>query len=776
MNMPPTSTHDASATPPHEPARAPRVLMLGMGWFPTSVGGLNRYYRSLFEALGGAAGVLVGPAEDAPSAIDVVGGARTGLARRVLGFSLAAGRAAAGAEVIDAHFALYAAAPLLLGRARRLPAIFHFQGPWAQENIAAGDSSRLKYALRAALERLVLRRVDAHVVLSSAFRRVLVERYRVRPWDVHVWAPGVALDTFTPGDSALARARLGIEAGAFVAVCTRRLVARMGIDDLLDAWGELEHALPEGSVLLLVGDGALRESLAARAAAAPLAGRVRVLGRLSDEDLIEAYRAADVAVVPSVALEGYGLVVLEAGACGTPSIVSDVGGLPETVLGLDPSLIVPAAKPQALAARIRTAWQGQLPTRAATRSYCEGFSWSGVAERHRALYRQLLAGERDERLRVVYLDHVARLSGGEIALMRLLPRFRGVNPHVILGEQGPLAERLAQLGVSVEVMPIAASARDARRDTVRFGGASPASVAQTLAYIAKLAARLRVLAPDIVHTNSLKAGVYGSIAAKAAGVPVVWHVRDRIADDYIPKPAVHMVRTLIRHLADGVIANSTATLETLPPAVRGPLSWVIPASVELSTYPRAPHANGTTFGMLGRIAPWKGQDLFLRAFADAFPAGGERAVFVGTTMFGEEDYERELHELVESLGLGERVEFRGFREDVWPELASFDVLVHASVIPEPFGTVVLEGMAAGLAVIAPDEGGPATVIDDGETGRLFRSRDQGSLAAAMRSLQQSPGERERLGARARSALGEYHPDAIAARLEEVYTRVLNGAG
>ncbi len=180
--------------------------------------------------------------------------------------------------------------------------------------------------------------------------------------------------------------------------------------------------------------------------------------------------------------------------------------------------------------------------------------------------------------------------------------------------------------------------------------------------------------------------------------------------------------------------------------------------------------------MLGRIAPWKGQDLFLRAFAEAFPAGGERAVLVGTPMFGEEDYERELHELVASLGLGERVEFRGFREDVWPELASFDVLVHASMIPEPFGTVVLEGMAAGLAVIAPDEGGPATVIDDGETGRLFRSRDQGSLAAAMRSLQQSPGERERLGACARAALGEYHPDAIAARLEDVYTRVLNGAG
>ena len=182
-------------------------------------------------------------------------------------------------------------------------------------------------------------------------------------------------------------------------------------------------------------------------------------------------------------------------------------------------------------------------------------------------------------------------------------------------------------------------------------------------------------------------------------------MRDRIAEDYIPAAAVRLVRALIRRLADGVVANSTATLETLPPADRGRLSWVIPASVQVSSHARARHTGATTFGMLGRIAPWKGQDLFLSAFAAAFPGGEERAVLVGAAMFGEEGYERELHELAASLGIAERVEFRGFREDVWPELAGFDVLVHASRIPEPFGTVVLEGMAAGLAVLAPDEGG-----------------------------------------------------------------------
>ncbi len=751
----------------------PRVLMLGMGWFPSSVGGLDRYYRALFEQLPEASGVVIGPAEGAPAAIAAASRHDLPLVRRLGSFWLAARRGVCGAEVVDAHFALYAAAPLLLG-SRRRPTVFHFHGPWADENAAAGDVSRVKRALRAALERGVLRRADAHVVLSSAFRRVLVERHRVAPWSINVWAPGVALERFTPGDMPEARARLGIDPTAFVVVCARRLVARMGIDLLLDAWGQIEHELPEGSLLLLIGDGPLRETFAARAAQPPLAGRVRVMGRLSDEELIEAYRCADVAAVPSVAVEGFGLVVLEAAACGTPSIVSDVGGLPEAAAALDPSLVVAAGDSEALGTRLRAAAHGALPTRAATRDYAERFAWPAVAERHRALHRRLVAGTREAQLRVVYLDHVARLSGGEIALLRLLPHLRRVNAHVILGEEGPLAARLAQAGISVEVLPIAAAARDTRKDTVRLGGASPAALLSTLAYIARLTVRLRQLRPDLVHTNSLKAGVYGSVAANAAGIPVVWHLRDRIAPDYLPRPAVRFVRGLLGRMADGVVANSAATLATLSAGGRSRVHRVVPDSVERP--PQHPHTPrnpaATTFGIVGRIAPWKGQDLFVRAFAAAFPTGGERAAIVGAPLFGEQACERELRELIRRLGLAERVELRGFREDVWSELARIDVLVHASVIPEPFGQVVLEGMAAGLPVIAPDEGGPAEVIADGETGRLFTARGVDALAAAMRELSTDPQARERLGGAARHSIEAYHPTCVGEQLEAVYAEVL----
>ena len=89
--------------------------MLGMGWFPATLGGLNRYYRALLEQLGDARGVVIGPADDAPASVSVVGTPQTPLPRRLLGFWREASRGRAGAELLDAHFALYAAAPLLLG-------------------------------------------------------------------------------------------------------------------------------------------------------------------------------------------------------------------------------------------------------------------------------------------------------------------------------------------------------------------------------------------------------------------------------------------------------------------------------------------------------------------------------------------------------------------------------------------------------------------------------------------------------------------------------------
>lgn len=375
-------------------------------------------------------------------------------------------------------------------------------------------------------------------------------------------------------------------------------------------------------------------------------------------------------------------------------------------------------------------------------------------------------------MRVVYLDHVARLSGAELALLRLLPHLDRVQPHVILAEDGPLVSRLHLAGISTEVFPLGDQARQLHRRELGNASVSPVVAASTASYIARLARRLRRLEPDLVHTNTLKAGVYGSLAARLAGLPVIWHVRDRIADDYLPLPAVKLIRGMTRHLATAIVANSHSTMQTLGVPTKPVGSYLVLPEVVSEVRP-SPRVTGTplTFGIVGRLAPWKGQDLFLRAFAQAFRDGDEQAVVVGAALFGEDDYAESLAFRAHELGLDGRVEFRGHRHDMGEEFSRLDVLVHASLTPEPFGQVIIEGMAAGVPVIAADAGGPAEMIRHDVTGVLYRPCDADALTAALRRLR-DPALRDRLSTAARASLGPYSPAVVAGELMRLYDTVL----
>jgi glycosyltransferase involved in cell wall biosynthesis len=748
-----------------------RALMLGKGWFPDQLGGLDRYYRDLLEHMPEASGVLIGTRGPMPANVTGASEHDRPLAHRLLAFWRAAQRAADSSDVVDAHFALYAVAPLRLGRLRRKPVVLHFHGPWADESVASGDRSGPRRAARRLIERAAYSRADEAVVLTSAFRQILVERYGMRPWSINVEPPGVDLRRFTPGATGEARRRVQLAPDAFVAVAVRRLVARMGLEVLLEAWSEAVADLPPRSTLMIVGDGPMRDVLRETVLERGLADSVRLLGRVDDETLVTVYRAADIAVVPTIEHEGFGLVAIEAAACGTPSIVTATGGLPEAIAELDPSLVVPPGDPAALRDRLLRA-RVDRPSRAAARAYAQRFDWSTVAERHRGILRRAAARtDSRTRLRVVYLDHVARLSGGEIALLRLLPHLDRVQPHVVLAEDGPLVGRLHLAGISCEVLPLHDSSRHLRKADVHGRGVSSKAAVATAAYVVRLAARLRALRPDLVHTNSLKAGVYGSLAARLAGIPVIWHVRDRIAEDYLPRSAVVLVRRMTRYLATAVVANSRSTMETLAaPSKPVVIYSVLPEVLSEVPVRDRPSGGPLTFGIVGRLAPWKGQDLFLRAFARAFPEGDERAVVVGGALFGEDDYAAGLPALAGTLGIAQRVELRGHRPDVWDELSRIDVLVHASITPEPFGQVILEGMAAGVPVIAPRAGGPAEILEHGVTGLLYPPADVRGLAEAMRRMG-NPGLRERLRTAARQGLGPYSPPVVAAELQQLYETV-----
>ena len=381
-------------------------------------------------------------------------------------------------------------------------------------------------------------------------------------------------------------------------------------------------------------------------------------------------------------------------------------------------------------------------------------------------------------LRVVFVNHCARLSGGELALVRLLGALGdAVDAHVVLAEPGPLVGRLESAGVETAVLPLRSAVLDTPRTEITLLRPPVRQAAATAAYALRLGRLLRRLRPDLIHANSLKSLVYGGLAGRLARVPVVWHVRDRIASDYLPAPAVTLVGALARALPGATIANSQETLRALDRASGGRTTARPHAVVydPLGAPPCAKRpADGAPLriGMLGRIAPWKGQDVFLKAFSAAFADGDERAVVIGAPLFGEDHYEQELRDLVRQLGLEQRVELTGFRDDVAGELARLDVLVHASLLPEPLGQVVQEGMQAGLPVVAAGAGGPVEIVDDGVTGFLYPPGDSAALAARLKTLAYDLPLRSRVGGAARERALAFAPERVAPQILSLYRELL----
>jgi glycosyltransferase involved in cell wall biosynthesis len=772
-----------SETHTRDGVRPWRVLMIGDGRALEALESSAPRFRLLLDELPEIHGVVVGGNSDADEPrVRVVAAPDWRRPLRLVAFLRAIHAEARHVAIIDVHSPHDAFVPLLLGVFRDRPIVVHVDAMRRASDRRRSFTQAARAHLRCAIAEYVYGQATIAITPTGSSKRVLVEEYAFSPWRARVLAPAVGAAYLADGDRTGARAELDFPDGAFVACCVRPLVSRVGIRILLDAWSLLLSSGAPGARparLLIAGTDELHERLQEEVAASGAANSVSVLRPESAEAIASLYRAADVQIVPSRPVEGRGRVVLEAASCGTPSIVALPGRLPDGLGELDETLVVAPNDPLALARRLERATRGQLPAPAATRAWAQR-NGMDLAAQHRAVYDQLLVGSpTPQKLRVVYVGHVAQPSGGEIAMARLIAALPDVEAHVILAEDGPLVARLLAAGVSVEVLPLRERTRELRKGSVTPRGLPLAALLDTAVYTLRLARRLRAIKPDVVHTNTLKAGVYGSAAARMAGVPSVWHVRDRISADYLPRVTAFVLRRLISSMPDGVIANSNATRSTL--RYRDD-TLVVPSIVhDPVTAPRQTPTRAAreslVVGIIGRLAPWKGQHVFLEAFARAFADGQTRALIVGSAMFGDAEtrYAEDLHTLARSLGVADRVEFRGFRPDVWAELADMDVFVHASITAEPFGQVIVEAMLADVPVVAAAGGGPSEIISDGIDGLLYPPGDVERLSAALQRLAGDPSLRARLSASARSRAATFSQEAAARETMSMY-RLLIAAG
>lgn len=354
--------------------------------------------------------------------------------------------------------------------------------------------------------------------------------------------------------------------------------------------------------------------------------------------------------------------------------------------------------------------------------------------------------------RVLFLDHTGVLGGAELFLLELAKKWDGER-KVLLFADGPLRGRLERERVPVEVLradeAVSAVAREGR-------GFAQLMALPGVWWLARQVAK-RAADFDVLFANSLKALVVGALAAWMAGKKLVWYLHDILTAEHFSGLNRRVAVILGNRFAEIIIANSRASLEAFASCGgRRERTAVVFNGIDRTPVPgpameeaadrirTGPGWDGVkTVGVFSRLAPWKGQHVLLEALS-RIP--NLNALIVGAPLFGEEmRYQDQLIETAKALGLEQRVQFLGFREDIPELLHAVDFVAHTSISPEPFGRVIVEGMLAGKPVIAARAGGACEIIEDGVTGRLIPPGDSAALAAALRALMDQPEDASRLG-------------------------------
>jgi len=374
--------------------------------------------------------------------------------------------------------------------------------------------------------------------------------------------------------------------------------------------------------------------------------------------------------------------------------------------------------------------------------------------------------------KILFVQSQSEMGGAEYSLLTLLRHLdrSKLNPEVVLlgFGSGPLAERLRAIDVPAHELVHARlrnpfALRRARRD---------------------LTGIVRSRQIDVLVANGFHPHVYAAAAARRTGKPCVLFARD------FP-PGGFGLDAVIAYLAFCqetalVLAASGAVAESVRPRVRGTRVAVVPNGVEVSPFDAADRVSARAalnladdciaFVLAGRLQPWKGQHVFLDA---ALRVGRElpEAVFViaGEALFDRaQAYARELPARARALGLGERARFPG-HVDAPGLFAAADIVVHASTLPEPFGRIVIEGMAAQRPVIASRAGGPVEIIVEGETGLLVPPGDAAALAEAMLRLARDSDLRTRMGEAGRARVdASFTAERSAASFTEVLLSLEEG--
>jgi glycosyltransferase involved in cell wall biosynthesis len=383
-----------------------------------------------------------------------------------------------------------------------------------------------------------------------------------------------------------------------------------------------------------------------------------------------------------------------------------------------------------------------------------------------------MSGRKSRRILLVHSS--AELYGSDkacLAIAQVATR-EGHDVRIILPADGPLRPRLESVGAKVTVFDALilrrADLRGVRAVGVPFQWGRAALKVRRFSLDHKNQF-------DVVHAHCMPS-VGGLIFAKYLSVPLVWHVHEIFEDSPLARAVFEKALTS----ADLIVAASRSVQqqfrsEKLRDRTRVAYTG---ASVPTGTECVKPLKRQVPRVVcVGRLNQWKGQEVLIRSTRLLQDAGVPIETFlIGDVFRSENQFRSRLESLASVLDVTDRVHFLGQRDDAVEQIAKSDVVVVPSTRPEPFGMVVVEGMALGRPVIATDAGGPAEMITDGRDGLLVEPGSPSALASALRSLISDPEWAREMARRAPVTAAKFTPEAMALKVLDAYEEVLGKKG
>jgi len=399
-------------------------------------------------------------------------------------------------------------------------------------------------------------------------------------------------------------------------------------------------------------------------------------------------------------------------------------------------------------------------------------------------------------MRVLFVNPAAGLGGSERSLVDLIASLVGsgsaLEMKLLLFAHGDLEARVRELGLDVEVLPLPEALEtlgESQREGAKGSRLAPLfrGVVAAVPYAAALRRVVVAFRPTLVHTNGMKAHLFGALAAP--GLPRVVHLRDFMSE----RPLSRYVLPLVRRRAVFVTNSRAVEADALSvaPSLR---TRVVYNGIDLEMFRPAsrmdthlaklsgldePAPNAVVVGLVATYAWWKGHRTFLDAAARirrAVASGGARFYVVGGPVYrtsGSEITETELRSMIANARLDRDVGIVPFQNDVASVYRGLDIVVHASERPEPFGRTIVEAMASGRAVVVARAGGALELFTEGQTGLGFHPGDPADLARRVLELVRDADLRARLAEAARrDAESRFGRDRLAGEVLAVYEELV----